>query len=308
MSGSNWRKDFEFGLIALACALLIALPILGLMLGEYAEVHRANATYQENAERDRKATSEVISKACFETDFAIFSKCITEKIAAYYEQQATNQDLQAQQDMAYWAKTLLILGIFQLGFSAFGIYFIWRSLELNRAAITIARETMVAQTRAWLSIKSVKIQKMQVTAEGVAITAQFQIINSGQSPALRTIVHPTLATNFGDAYMPFIVEREVSNKDSLQYGAAVFTDEPWNYDIGFGINHTEIEHPFFYIRTNIQYETIGSNKVHQTTAQFMIWNQPPDMAPLSSRGIPMDVGEVDLTHIDVRPVAEVFAT
>ena len=196
MFRGNWRKDLEFGLIVAVCALLVILPISGLLLSEYAEVHRANAAYQQNAERDREATSEEISKSCFNADFVIFSKCVTDKIGTYYNQQATNQDLQAQQDMAYWAKTIFFLGIAQLAFSGFGIYFIWRSLELNRAAVNIARETMIAQTRPWLKFKSVKLQKMWIDDNQVNVQVEFAVHNAGHSPALEVLVNPRLTIEF----------------------------------------------------------------------------------------------------------------
>lgn len=140
MSNDNWREKFDFGVVLATCALLVTLPIAGLMLNEYAKVHLSYATYQQNAENDRQATSNEISKTCFGRESIAFSECITEKLATYYKQQATNQDLQAQQDMAYWAKALFFLGILQFAFSTAGIFFIWRSLALNRDAVNAAVE------------------------------------------------------------------------------------------------------------------------------------------------------------------------
>ena len=194
MLGSNWRKDLEFGLIVAACALILALPIGGLLLAEYAKVHGTFAAYQQNAERDRKATSEEISKTCFKSDFIAFSTCINEKVAAYYKQQATNQDLKAQQDMAYWAKALLFVGLIQLGFSGAGIILVLRSLDLTRIATNAAvesnrdnREIGEAQIRSYVTIESCKFDFINTTPGNIGVL-DIGYSNTGQSPAFNFMV------------------------------------------------------------------------------------------------------------------------
>lgn len=315
MLRGNWRKELEFGLIVAVCALLIILPISGLLLSEYAEVHRANAAYQQNAEHDRSAASEVISKTCFNADFAIFSKCITEKIAAYYHQQSTNQDLQAQQDMAYWAKTIFFLGIAQLAFSGFGIYFIWRSLELNRDAVTIARETMIAQTRPWLKFESVNLQKIWIDDTQVNVQVEFAVRNVGHSPALEVLVNPRLTIDSTESFIPKDTRREPLVAKGWHAGSTVFNGDYWPYPVSFPITLAEIAAdrarqiarnvkafanrpelsefaqqtfpPQFWIIANVQYEFVGSTEVHQTSVQFMIWKRNPDGPPGTGFTIPL---------------------
>lgn len=195
------RADDRNGYIALViCAvavfILITGAITGLILGEYAKVHQTNAAYQQNGERDRDAASQEISKACFDADFAVFSKCISEKVASYYKQQATNQDLQAQQDMAFWAAALFMLGIAQVVLSGVGIFFIWRSLRLNRDAVTAAvesntvtREIGEAQVRAYLTCKE---GTYTINPFGIGIRIESIILNSGQSPAVQIKVTASL--------------------------------------------------------------------------------------------------------------------
>ena len=191
MSDSNWREKFDFGVVLAVCALLIILPIAGLMLSEYAKVHRTNAAYQQNAEKDRKTASEEISKACFKPDPVTFSTCITEKLATYYKQQATNQDLQAQQDMAYWAKTLFFLGIFQLVFSATGIYFIWHTLDLNRSTLKlaienneIARDTYVNEHRPLLKVSPIEVGPITFDGNRIRVRTVLEAENCGSHTAI----------------------------------------------------------------------------------------------------------------------------
>jgi hypothetical protein len=148
MSDSDRNGNIALVISAVAVFLLIVGGVTGLILSEYANVHKVFATYQENAERDRDAATDEIGKSCYQPDIAVFSKCLKEKVTAYYTQQATNQDLQAQKDMAFWAATLFALGIVQLAFSGAGIYFIWQSLALNRDAVAEATKANANTIRA----------------------------------------------------------------------------------------------------------------------------------------------------------------
>lgn len=186
MSDGSWRKKFDFGIVLAVCGLLIILPIAGLMLSEYAKIHRANAAYQQNAEKDRAAASEEISRSCFNSDFAIFSECITEKIATFYKQQATNQDLQAQQDMAYWAKALFFLGALQFILSSAGIYFIWRSLALNRDAVDVATKTnkfAQVEREPLIAIEDIKLTLANISNGSARLGMEVKWRNAGGSAA-----------------------------------------------------------------------------------------------------------------------------
>jgi hypothetical protein len=188
MSDGDWRKELGFGLIALACALLICLPIAGLMLNEYAEVHRANAAYQQNAEKDRKDATKKIEASCFATDRAVVRECLRNKIEAYYKQQATNYDLQAQQDMAYWAKAVFFLGAMQLILSVVGIRFVWRSLQFNAKAVEAAFVAVHADNRPWLKfavepVSDLNRNNTDFFPEGVGLDIKVLIKNLGHSPA-----------------------------------------------------------------------------------------------------------------------------
>jgi len=187
MLSGNRDGYLAFIIPSLVVGALIVGAVIGLVLSEYSKVHQVNAAYQENAERQREAASQEISKTCFNADFVIFSKCVSEKIAHYYQQQATNEDLQAQQNMAFWAAALFVLGGIQLPLGLTGIYFVWRSLKLNYAAVEaalesnkVAREIGKAQTRAYIGISRATFKRLKA---GSPIEVMVEFANTGETPA-----------------------------------------------------------------------------------------------------------------------------
>ena len=184
--GDKRRVDFVLLISTFAVALLILGAVTGLFLEGLGGLYQGHADYQKNAQAQRDAASEIIAKTCVRIDGTVIPECLTKEIGTYYQQQATNQDLKAQQDMAYWAMWLLILGVGQVGISGFGIYFIWDSLRLNRvmakAAIdanAVTREIGKAEVRAYLRVSDVSIEVSQTST----IYAKIVVSNSGQSPA-----------------------------------------------------------------------------------------------------------------------------
>lgn len=200
------RVDVVLLVAAFAVLLLIIGATAGLILEGLGGLYQGHAQYQKNAQSQREAASQEIAKTCFTGDFSNFSKCLSEKIEAYYSQQVTNQDLKAQQDMAYWAMLLFILGVGQAVIAAIGIYFIWNSLRLSRiatsAAVEANKNTLKAieqeqanaqrQLRAYVVVEptnaSLLIFDQRDMTKGT-VSIQVKVTNAGQTPAyrLRTI-------------------------------------------------------------------------------------------------------------------------
>jgi hypothetical protein len=192
MSGSNWGGRIALGVGYLALLGIIFSAGYWLVENNYAELHRSYSTYQATAEHDRRATADEISRSCFKSDFTEFSECIAQKIKTYYQQQATNQDLQAQQDMAFWAKALFILGIGQAVLTGLGLLYVWYNLQISREGVKTAlqanevnREVGEAQARAYLTVTKTEIW---YDPKSLKPYLTFHIRNSGQSPAFNLLV------------------------------------------------------------------------------------------------------------------------
>jgi hypothetical protein len=95
-------------------------------------------------------------------------------------------DLKAQEDMAFWAKTMFWATAFSLLISAVGLVLIWRSLKL-------AREAIHAEKRPWLDFEFQIVSDLDRNdtdhyPDGLGFDLQMNIQNHGASPALNVEV------------------------------------------------------------------------------------------------------------------------
>jgi CHASE3 domain sensor protein len=177
MPDSTWLGKLTLALIAAATFLFMAGAITGLLFEQYAKVHQTNIAYQKNAESDRDAASQEIAKSCFNADFSVMRDCVTHELKTYYEKQARNEDLKAQQDMALWAYWLLWATGFSILISLAGLYLLLDSLRQTRRSISDTREIGQAQIRAYVNCVSATIE----ICDGIVkVNPVFQ--NTGNSP------------------------------------------------------------------------------------------------------------------------------
>lgn len=188
MLRGNWGEKLALGIAYLVLLIIVVGAAAGLILDRYAAVHETYASYQKNAQQDRATASKSIASSCFDTDFTKFSGCLTEKIEGYYKQQATNEDLQAQQDMAFWAKWLFILGIGQAAIASIGIIYLARSVRQAATALKISSDSLHLDNRPWLDF-DVKVSSdfsfndTDVWPKGIGCDVTLTVNNFGKSPA-----------------------------------------------------------------------------------------------------------------------------
>jgi hypothetical protein len=178
MFKGDWSSRIALGVAYLALLVIAFGASIGLTLNGYAQLQKAYSTYQVTADSDREASANKIESSCFNADRAKFSECLRGEITSYYQKQATNQDLQAQQDMAFWAKALFILGIGQSVLSGLGIYFVLRTLSATREANEIAKNTANRQLRAYIGYSGCKM-----TRTNDFFYIEVCLTNFGQTPA-----------------------------------------------------------------------------------------------------------------------------
>lgn len=145
-----WVGEATLALVALTTLVFMLAVTTAMVLSEYAKVHSSNAAYQQNAEHDRRIASEEIASACENRTEAAFRLCIADRVETYYRDQATNEDLQAQQDMAFWAAALFVSSTI---LTAIGIWLLYRTLSATQQTLieagrtTAAAEDAVVETR-----------------------------------------------------------------------------------------------------------------------------------------------------------------
>ena len=140
MSDRSRLGDITLALVALATTIFMAGTIAALVIGQYAKIHEVNAAYQQNAKRDRTNSSNEIAESCENKTAAAFHSCIVDHLESYYAKQTTNQDLQAQQDMAFWAACLFFSST---GLTLVGIYLLWQTLGATRQTLVATRDTLI---------------------------------------------------------------------------------------------------------------------------------------------------------------------
>jgi len=171
--------------------------VLGL-LGDFVSrhwqrVHEANATYQKNAEYDRDKSADEIAQTCGDLTALQFRECVRNNLEAHYNDQATNEDLQAQQDMAFWAMLLLFVSIFGVITSTFGVVLLISTIRqgklgLDRAAIAVnvareANKIMQQEQRPWVTLERELYCDFLENGHGCQIIWNRNFTNKGKSPA-----------------------------------------------------------------------------------------------------------------------------
>lgn len=134
-------------------------------------------------------------------DAALISECIEKAIHASVENQRAEKDLAAQQNMAFYALWLLAISTLTTGITAFGVWYVRRTLvetsEAVRAAddaVAVTREIGRKQTRAYVVVSEPSIDFKDVGG------TQFLIVkivfkNTGQTPAMK--FGATFSAHFG---------------------------------------------------------------------------------------------------------------
>jgi hypothetical protein len=152
----------------------------------YQENMEGYRQYQKRDGEDQKKTAEEIAQRCAGIDQInpALRECIREAIVGYQKTQHNDRDLQAQQQMAFWALVAAIIAACSLFVSIVGLGFIWQSLKQTRTAITNDREIGEAQVRAYLTVE-IPDNHSYAPRPGKPFSAELHIKNAGQSPALR---------------------------------------------------------------------------------------------------------------------------
>ena len=222
MSKRSWGGDFTLALVALTVLVFMVAITTALVLSEYAKVHSSNAAYQQNAERDRRIASEEIAGACADRTGEAFRLCIADRMEAYYRDQVTNEDLRAQQDMAFWAAALFISST---TLTAIGIWLLYMTLSATQQTLIEAGKTTDAANRTIEETR--RIGEAQVRAYLSCTGASFiisgqmcklgiDIQNFGQSPAREaTVFGAVIAPNVNSKNSDDIFLRSNTNSFEL---------------------------------------------------------------------------------------------
>ena len=287
-------------------------------------------------------TSNTESKA---SQFSLPVQIIQNQIEADHTQERERKsdehdakDLDAQIRAANAAERQIWIACSGVILTALGTVLLILNLWLSRQANTLSRDTLIAQTRPWLTVDNVTLKWMKIDENEVRVEVLFVVKNSGQSPAFQLMLTPLLSIEFVEAFARNIGAKKPSRKSGSFSGATVFHNSNWEYPVSFAVQKSEIEKshangrrgfielvqkqgddslvallqnerpsPHYYIKFDIQYEFVGSSKVHRTLGAYGIWKAHENGLPTNGRMIPYEVGDVDISNVSLFPIGEIKA-
>jgi hypothetical protein len=171
MFSFNLARHASAGLIFAAGLLVVAQTGAGL-LKSYNDTRESYRKYQQEFETERQQASQKIANNCqiIGPINPAFRDCIAKGVLAYQEKYNSEQDLRAQQDMAYWAMALFFLSVVSAIIGFVGLVALFISLKQTRQAISLDKEVGHAQVRAYLSVRP--SEEIQVFGVGKVTQAE----------------------------------------------------------------------------------------------------------------------------------------
>lgn len=176
--------------------MIAAAWAFNLALDGLASVHDANSRYQQNAENDRAKSAVEISETCRDLGVNEFRQCIADRLESHYQEQATNKDLQAQQDMAYWAMLLLGVSVVGVLVSGGGVVLLVATIRQGKMGLGKATDAVIAaqetnaimrqEQRPWLTLEVLDGCEMEIGKGSAKSRLTFRIKNHGKTPAFFT--------------------------------------------------------------------------------------------------------------------------
>jgi hypothetical protein len=212
----------------LGFAVFVCLVIVAL-IGWYEGFKRGQESHQSasaDAYKDQAETK--IQETCFALSGASQTECIAEAVRGSREQQRSEEDLDAQQQMAEWARWMLIATVVMAATTGFGVVFVWQTLAATQQMAKDTRRIGEAQVRAYMNLASGNLK-----AEGRSVVAEIVINNFGQTPAKDMVswVHTWIADYPLAEALPEPDKQAFFSKTNLSHGVPLTHLQPHGVDI-----------------------------------------------------------------------------
>lgn len=139
MSNSNWSVRLAIVGSGIAAVFIVwglsaAIFHMGFSSGRY------NAEAQGYAAQYASKTQERVAECFADGPSPSAQECAEQAVTASHDSQRAEQDLQAQREMAQWAKWLLIVSIAQIPLGIAGLVVLLSTLRQGRDALSRARD------------------------------------------------------------------------------------------------------------------------------------------------------------------------
>jgi hypothetical protein len=273
MSGGNWYDRNAYIGVALPIFFALFLAMVGFMAFSYG-YQSADKNHQSDYERHYKAQADYENCANRSTSKEAV-ECYKQADKATRENQTTEQDLDAQREMANWAEGMLwtsgIIGSLGIFVTCVGIYYVRETL-IEAGKTTSAAIDAVRGERAWMTFGGVDTSPVHNSYVNNILhqnTFFFSISwkNTGRSPAIEAepVISYCVLAYGADA--PFFAVTENRNSEisaaaigpgELNHTARVFlTDEE--------SNALRLRTKVLFLHSRIQYGTVFEPQMSKRT-------------------------------------------
>jgi hypothetical protein len=180
MSERNKERNGPITAFAVTvCFLIFAL------IGWYEGFKRGQESHQGlTAEAYTEQAEAKIQKTCFALPDTAQAECIGEAIGSAREQQRAEEDLDAQQQMAEWARWMLTATVVMGVITTLGVVFVWQTLEATRQMALDTRRIGEAQVRAYLTFSGSEVAYGSEDGPATYFLVRPRFKNTGQSPGM----------------------------------------------------------------------------------------------------------------------------
>lgn len=167
----------------LTLALIISILISG-MIGYFQGLDgNLRLEHDERVEEHQQESARSIEDKCFGTPEIVPLDCIQHELRAYSDIHGRSEDLAAQKGMAFWAKALLFLSVVTTATAVVGLIYIRVTFLATLQMAVDTRLIGEKQIQAYVGVKSASYHREE---DGTNVV-RFEIVNSGQSPALNVV-------------------------------------------------------------------------------------------------------------------------
>lgn len=181
-------------------ALVAALFVSGITFGLLAYTYQlGNTSGYQTAEKDgysqngATTTKQAVAQCRLKPEPTL-EECIAVQIIAGRDDHRSEQDLDAQRDMARWARLLLVVSLAQIPLGIAGLFALIYTIRQGREANDIARDSIKKQIRPYLAIQDLFVVDLSL---GQSPNFKVKVINKGQSGAFKGTCLYTLTRAMG---------------------------------------------------------------------------------------------------------------
>lgn len=198
MLGGNRGKLFAALTGFVLAFLAVAIP---LAIWDLSATYTLNHVEAEHySEQYQASASERIADDCGMAEPAAIAHCVEQVVTATHEQQRAEADLNAQRDMANYARGALIIAAMGVGVTAIGVVYVALTLSEARKTTTAALQGAAAaieanntakdigkkQLRPYIVYNSAKFDKLWISPSQARLQVDVSFRNCGLSPGVIT--------------------------------------------------------------------------------------------------------------------------